>query len=185
SLYNLKGHVENIFARLGISLGQLLFKECTQDIYTAALQITDRNDKVYATLGIVSQKALKKVDLKAQVFYADLDWAALMRKSRKNHVSFTEISKYPAVSRDLALLIDKDITFLQVESVAYQTERNLLKKIELFDVYEGKNLPEGKKSYAVNFTLQDAEKTLNDKNIDRVMQNLINNFKKQLGAELR
>ena len=185
SFYNLKGYVENIFARLGISLGQLFFKECRQDIYTAALQVEDRNGKVYATLGVVSPKVLKLVELKNQVYYADLDWEALMRKSRKNKVSFTEISKYPAVSRDLALLIDKEVSFLQVEAVAYQTERNLLKKIELFDVYEGKNLPAGKKSYAVNFTLQDTEKTLTDKHIEHVMNALIANFKQKLNAELR
>ena len=185
SFYNLKGYVENIFSRLGISLGTLFFKECTQDIYSAALQIEDRNGKVYATLGVVSPKALKLAELKTQVYYADLDWEALMRKSRKNKVSFTEISKYPAVSRDLALLIDKEVSFLQVETVAYQTERNLLKKVELFDVYEGKNLPAGKKSYAVNFTLQDTEKTLTDKHIDHVMQSLIAQFKQKLNAELR
>ncbi|MBQ7742494.1 MAG: phenylalanine--tRNA ligase subunit beta [Bacteroidaceae bacterium] len=185
SFYNLKGYVENIFSRLGISLGTLFFKECTQDIYSAALQIEDRNGKVYATLGVVSPKALKLAELKTQVYYADLDWEALMRKSRKNKVSFTEISKYPAVSRDLALLIDKEVSFLQVETVAYQTERNLLKKVELFDVYEGKNLPAGKKSYAVNFTLQDTEKTLTDKHIEAVMNKLIQNLTQQLNAELR
>ncbi len=185
SFYNLKAYVENIFSRLGISLGTLFFTECQQDIYQAALQITDRNKKVYATLGVLSTKVLKKAEVKAQVYYADLNWAQLMQRSRKNKVSFTDISKYPAVSRDLALLIDKDTTFLQVETVAYQTERKLLKKIELFDVYEGKNLPEGKKSYAVNFTLQDTDKTLNDKQIDKVMQALVANFKRQLGAELR
>ena len=185
TFFNLKGYVENIFCRLGISLGQLFFKECKQDIYTAALQIEDRNGKVYATLGVVSPKALKLAELKNQVYYADLDWEALMKKSRKNKVSFSEISKYPAVSRDLALLIDKEVSFLQVEAVAYQTERNLLKKIELFDVYEGKNLPAGKKSYAVNFTLQDTERTLTDKQIDKAMQALIANFKQKLNAELR
>ena len=185
SFYNLKGYVEDIFSRLGISLGQLFFKECTQDIYSAALQIEDRNGKVYATLGVVSPKALKLAELKTQVYYADLDWEALMKKCRKNKVSFTEISKYPAVSRDLALLIDKEVSFLQVETVAYQTERNLLKKVELFDVYEGKNLPASKKSYAVNITLQDTEKTLTDKHIDHVMQSLIAQFKQKLNAELR
>ena len=185
SFYNLKAYVENIFNRLGISLGTLFFNECTLDIYSSALQINDKSGKVYATLGVISPKVLKKADIKTQVYYADLDWKAIMKKSRKNKVSFTEISKYPAVSRDLALLIDKETTFLEVEKIAYKTERNLLKKIELFDVYEGKNLPAGKKSYAVNFTLQDTDKTLTDKQIDKVMQALINNFKNKLGAELR
>lgn len=185
SFYNLKAYVENIFNRVGVCLGSLYFKECETDIYSSALQIADKNGKIYATLGIISPKVLKKAEIKSQVYYADIDWNALMKKSRKNKVSFTEISKFPAVSRDLALLIDKETTFMQIETVAYQTEKNLLKKIELFDVYEGKNLPEGKKSYAINFTLQDTEKTLTDKHIDKVMQNLINNFKQRLGAELR
>ena len=185
SFFNLKAYVENIFTRLGVSLAQLYFKECTQDIYAAGLQVEDKNGKVYATMGVLSPKVLKKVELKAQVYYADLDWDALMKKSRKNKISFEEISRYPTVSRDLALLIDKEVSFLQIENVAYQTERNILKKVELFDVYEGKNLPAGKKSYAVNFTLQDADKTLSDKQIDRTMQALINNFKQKLNAELR
>ena len=104
---------------------------------------------------------------------------------KKAAVHFTEIPKYPAVSRDLALLIDKQVEFAQVEQVARQTEKKLLKRVELFDVYEGKNLPEGKKSYAVNFVLQDMEKTMSDKQIEAVMNKLIQNLKKQLGAELR
>ena len=98
---------------------------------------------------------------------------------------FTEISKYPAVSRDLALLIDNGVEFAEIEQVARQTEKKLLKKVELFDVYQGRNLPEGKKSYAVNFILQDDTKTLNDKAIDAIMQKLIKNLTTKLGAELR
>lgn len=185
SFYNLKAYVENIFARLGISLGLLYFKEYKSEIYASALQITDKNGKIYATLGIVNNKVLKAAELKAPVYYADLNWDLLMKKNRKNKVSYTEISKFPSVSRDLSLLIDKSVTFQDIETVAYQTERNLLKKIELFDVYEGKNMPENKKSYAVNFTLQDTGKTLTDKQIDKVMQALINNLKNKLQAELR
>ena len=108
-----------------------------------------------------------------------------MREVRKHKVEYQEISKYPAVSRDLALLLDKDVSFAQVVQIAKQTEKKLLQRVELFDVYEGKNLPEGKKSYAVNFILQDAEKTLNDKAIDAIMQKLIKQLTTQLGAELR
>ena len=100
-------------------------------------------------------------------------------------MDFHELSKFPAVSRDLALLIDKSVEFAQIEQIARQTEKKILKNVELFDVYEGKNLPEGKKSYAVNFILQDDQKTLNDKQIEAIMNKLINNLKKQLGAELR
>ena len=108
-----------------------------------------------------------------------------MKLVRKNKVLYTEVSKYPAVSRDLALLIDKQVEFAEIENIARQSEKKLLKKVELFDVYEGDKLPEGKKSYAVNFILQDDEKTLNDKQIDAIMQKLINNLKNKLGAELR
>lgn len=185
SFYNLKAYVENIFTRLGISLGLLFFKEYKSDIYDSALQITDKNGKIYATIGILSTKILRIAEIKTQVYYADLNWDLLMKKNRKNKVSFTEISKFPTVSRDLALLVDKSTTFQMIEAVAYQTEKNLLKKIDLFDVYEGDKLPEGKKSYAVNFSLQDTNKTLTDKQIEKVMQALINNFKQKLQAELR
>ena len=108
-----------------------------------------------------------------------------MKATVKNKVLYKEICKYPAVSRDLALLIDKNIEFAQIVEIARQTEKKLLKNVELFDVYEGKNLPEGKKSYAVNFILQDETKTLNDKQIDVIMNKLITNLKNKLGAELR
>ena len=185
SFYNLKSYVENIFLRLGINFGLLFYTEFSNDIFSSALKITDNKGKVYATCGILNQKILKMSEIKADVYYAELDWDILMKQTRKNKISFKEISKYPSVSRDLALLLDKQITFQQIESIAYQTERHLLKKIELFDVYEGKNLPEGKKSYAINFTLQDTEKTLTDKQIEKVMQALIKNFKQKLQAELR
>lgn len=185
SFYNIKAYVENIFTRLGVNIGLMFFKEFTSDLYSSALQITDRNEKVYATMGIISNKVLKLAELKAQIFYADINWQLLMKKNSKNIVSYKEISKFPSVSRDLALLLDKKITFQEIEAVAYQTERNLLKKIELFDVYEGNNLPENKKSYAINFTLQDPNKTLTDKQIDKVMKALMNNFKNKLQADLR
>ena len=185
SFYNIKAYVENIFTRLGVNIGLMFFKEFTSDLYSSALQITDRNEKVYATMGIISNKVLKLAELKAQIFYADINWQLLMKKNRKNIVSYKEISKFPSVSRDLALLLDKKITFQEIEAVAYQTERNLLKKIELFDVYEGNNLPENKKSYAINFTLQDPNKTLTDRQIDKVMKALMNNFKHKLQADIR
>ncbi len=108
-----------------------------------------------------------------------------MKATRKNKLQFHEISKYPAVSRDLALLVDNNVEFAQIEEIARQTDKKQLKRVELFDVYQGKNLPEGKKSYAVNFILQDETKTLNDKAIDAIMQKLIKNLTNKLGAELR
>jgi phenylalanyl-tRNA synthetase beta chain len=109
----------------------------------------------------------------------------LMRETEKLSVRYAEISKFPAVSRDLALLIDKNITFAQIEKIALKSEKNLLQQVSLFDVYEGENLPQGKKSYAVNFLLQDEEKTLNDKQIDTVMQKIQHNLERELGAQLR
>ena len=128
---------------------------------------------------------MKKFGIDNEVYYADIHWNTLVKAVGKKTVSFREISKYPAVSRDLALLLDKNVQFSEIERVARQTEKKYLKSVELFDVYEGKNLPEGKKSYAVNFILQDEEKTLNDKQIDVMMNKLIANLKRELKAELR
>ena len=125
------------------------------------------------------------MDIDVDVYFADMNWTLLMKAIRKNVVSYAEISKYPAVSRDLALLLDKNIQFSAIEEVARRTEKKLLKSVELFDVYEGKNLPEDKKSYAVNFILQDESATLNDARIDAIMKKLVENLKKNLGAELR
>ncbi len=185
SFYELKAHVENIFCRIGLKPGMAVLKKSDNDVFAKAIAIENRGGKLLGEMGIVSTKQLKVAGIDNPVYYAELNWTALMKAVRKNKVHFEEISKYPAVSRDLALLIDKCVEFEQIEQIARQTERKLLKSVELFDVYEGKNLPEGKKSYAVNFILQDEQRTLNDKQIDAIMQKLIANLKKQLNAELR
>ncbi len=185
SFYELKAHVENIFCRIGLKPGMAVLKKSDNDVFAKAIAIENRGGKLLGEMGIVSAKQLKVAGIDSPVYYAELNWTALMKAVRKNKVHFEEISKYPAVSRDLALLIDKCVEFEQIEQIARQTERKLLKSVELFDVYEGKNLPEGKKSYAVNFILQDEQRTLNDKQIDAIMQKLIANLKKQLNAELR
>ena len=185
SFFELKAYVLNILRRIGLPIGAVVFKESKGDILSKGMVIENRGGKLLGELGIVSKKVAKRCDVDAEVYFADLNWTALTKAVRKNSVSYTEISKYPAVSRDLALLIDKDVEFSRIEQIAYQTEKKLLKKVELFDVYEGKNLPAGKKSYAVNFILQDEEKTMGDKQIDAIMQKLITNIKKQLNAELR
>ena len=155
------------------------------DIFSKGLVVKNRGGKVIALMGIVSHKIQKAFDIASEVYYADINWNVLMKAVRKQKVEFTEVPKFPSVSRDLALLVDKNIAFSQIEQVARQTERKFLKRVELFDVYEGKNLPEGKKSYAVNFILLDEEKTMGDKQIDAIMQKLIANLTKQLNAELR
>lgn len=185
NFYQLKAYVENILSRLGLSIAFLKMEEVQNDIFSQALQLVGSGKKVLATFGVVNPKLTARFEITAPVYFAELNWTYLMQATRKNRVLFHEISNFPAVSRDLALLVDTDVTFLQIETVAYSTEKKLLKKVELFDVYEGKNLPAGKKSYAVNFVLQDETRTLNDKQIDKVMQSLIRNLQNQLGATLR
>ncbi len=165
--------------------GTIVMEKSQNNVFSAAVELKNRAGKVLVEMGIVAKSILKKADISAPVYYADIHWATVMKSISKNKVEFTEISKYPAVSRDLALLIDKSVEFSRIEQIARQSEKKLLKSVELFDVYEGDRLPAGKKSYAVNFILQDSEKTLNDKAIEAIMQKIIANLKKQIGAELR
>ena len=185
SFYELSAYVENILRRIGVKPGMIVRKKSESDIFSAGLAIENRGGKKLIEMGIITKKLLKQFGLDAPVFYAELNWTALMKVIKKNEVLYTEVSKFPAVSRDLALLVDNSVEFAQIEQIARQTEKKLLKKVELFDVYEGDKLPAGKKSYAVNFILQDEEKTMGDKQIDAIMQKLITNIKKQLNAELR
>ena len=185
TFFELKAYVMNILSRIGLPFGMLVFKDSESDIFSKATVIENRGGKKFVEMGLVSKKILKSAGIDQEVYYAELNWTALMKAIKKHKVEYVEISKYPSVSRDLALLLDKGVEFARVEQIAYQSEKKLLKKVELFDVYEGKNLPEGKKSYAVNFILQDEQKTLNDKQIDAIMNKIIANLKKELGAELR
>ncbi len=185
SFYELKAYVENILRRIGLNFSSVVFDTSDNDIFSAGISIKTRGGKLLAEIGILCKKLLKAFDIDSDVYYAELNWAQLMNAISKKVVSFRDISKFPPVSRDLALLVDKATPFVDIEKIAYQSEKKLLKKVELFDVYEGKNLPAGKKSYAVNFILQDEEKTLTDKHIEAVMNKIIANLKRQLGAELR
>ena len=185
SVYELKAYVEDIFVRLGLDLRNLVIGNLTDDIFSAALTVNTRGGKRLAVVGVVSRKQLKKFDIDNEVFFADLNWKELMKAIRSVKVSYKEISKFPAVRRDLALLLDKAVQFGEIEKIAYDTEKKLLKAVELFDVYEGKNLEAGKKSYAVSFMLQDETQTLNDKQIDKIMSKLIKNLEDKLGAKLR
>ncbi|MDR1517120.1 MAG: phenylalanine--tRNA ligase subunit beta [Dysgonamonadaceae bacterium] len=184
SVFELKAFVENIFARLGLPSGALLTEETSDEIFSAAMQVRTRSRHI-ASWGIVDKKLLKSFDIDTAVYFAEINWGALLKETAKQAVQFSEIPKFPFVRRDLALLIDKKVTFWEIEQVARKSEKKLLKDISLFDVYEGKNLPEGKKSYAVNFVLQDEDKTLNDKQIDAVMQKIQSNLERELGAQLR
>ena len=185
SFAELSAYVENIFARIGVQPGMLVRKKSENKIFSAGLTIENCGGKLIGELGVLSKKVQKTADIDTTVYYCEMNWTALMKLIRNQKVLYTEIAKYPAVSRDLALLIDQNVEFAQIEEIARQTEKKLLKKVELFDVYEGKNLPAGKKSYAVNFILQDTEKTMGDKQIEAIMNKLIANLKQKLGAELR
>lgn len=185
SFYELKAYVENILARLGIKRDALVVAEISDDIFANALSLSTRGGKLVVKMGSLQAGLLKKFDIDSEVFYADIQWKELLNMTKKVKVSYTELSKYPEVRRDLALLVDQAVRFSEIEKIALASERKLLKDVSLFDVYEGKNLPAGKKSYAVSFTLLDETQTLNDKQIDAVMSKLIKNFEQQLGASLR
>jgi phenylalanyl-tRNA synthetase beta chain len=185
SVYELKAYIENIFRRLGVNLRKLVIGEFSDDLLSEALTVYSPRGYKLAVFGMVHPKIRKMLDIDQEVYYADLNWNALMTEIAKHKVQYSEISKYPEVKRDFALLIDKQVTFAEIEKIAFDTERKLLKKVTLFDVYEGKNLPEGKKSYAVNFVLQDETKTLTDSQIDAIMKKMLANFEAKLGAALR
>lgn len=180
SFFELKAHVENIFTRLGLCLA---FYKMRQD--GKKLTFYNKGAKPLVSIEIVPEEETVKVGVTATVYFADVNWSRVMEEIKTVSMNVHELSNYPVVSRDLALLVDESVTFLQIEEVAYKTERNLLKRVELFDVYEGESLPKGKKSYAVNFSLQDDTKTLTEKRIDKIMQGLIYNLQTKLGAQLR
>ena len=138
-----------------------------------------------ATFGSVAPAALKKADVDKEVFYADFDFDTILKLVRKNKIVYQEVSKFPAVRRDLSMLVDTAVTFGQLKQVAGRTDKKLLKEVNIFDIYQGDKLPAGKKSYALSFILQDTEKTLTDKAIDALMQKLIYNLGKEAGAEIR
>lgn len=187
--FDLKAAVANILARLGLESQGLKLTTIpaadTPDIFAAAQLLTTRNGKVLGHMGIVSNKMLAKAGIKQPVFFAELEWADLVRMAVKVITEFTPLPKTQPVHRDLALLVDSSVTFDAIAAVVRQTERKLLRDVGLFDVYEGKNLPEGKKSYAISITLQDAEKTLQDAVIEKTMNRIIDQLRRNVGAELR
>ena len=186
SIYELKAHVENVFRRLGVQAQALNISENAEsDLMSVTLKYTAHNGKDIAVLGIVKHGILQKLDISGDVFFADINWTNLMKLTRKNKVVYSKLSKFPPVSRDLALLVKSDVKFADIERIARSTEKKLLKSVELFDVYEGKNIGEGMKSYAVNFILEDSEKTLTDERTDKVMKNIMNNLAREIGGKQR
>ena len=178
----LKGTITAILERLGITR----FKESIieNDLFSEGLQLSFGKTKL-ADFGLVKKTVLKHFGISQDVLHADFNWDAILDIAKNNNIKFEDLPKYPAVKRDFALLLDETVSFESIFTIAKQTEKQLLKHVNLFDVYQGKNLPKGKKSYAVSFTLQDERKTLTDKQIDKIMSKLQSNFEEQLGAELR
>lgn len=185
TFFDMKAIVANIFARLGINGKEIELKTVKSPFYSNAVEITTRSGKQLGTLGIVAKAMLKRCDVKQEVIYADLDWTALVKLAVKKKVTYAPLPKTHPVKRDLALLLDEAVTMAQVEKIVRDSEKKLLRGVELFDVYQGKNLEPGKKSYAISITLQDDEKTLQDKQIEAVMGKITANLQKQLGASLR
>ena len=184
SFFTLKTYSENILKRLGFSIDQMQITETENELFSEGLSYSF-NNKMLLNFGIVAKKWLKKFDLENPVYYADFNWDNVLILHKRHKVIFEELPKFPAVRRDLALLIDRAVKFEQIKETAYKVERKILREVDLFDVYQGKGIPEGKKSYAVSFILRDDKGTLNDKLIEKTMQKLVDTFNRELGAELR
>jgi phenylalanyl-tRNA synthetase beta chain len=182
SFYNLKAIVDGILQKLNVR--DTVTEEANDGELAYGLQY-NRGNKTLVKFGSVASASLKKADVSKEVFYADFNFDLILTLARKNKIVYQDISKFPAVRRDLSMLIDKNISFSTLKQIAQKTERKLLKEVNVFDVYEGDKLPAGKKSYAMSFIIEDIEKTLTDKAIDAIMQKLIYNLEKEAGAEIR
>lgn len=184
--YHLKAHVMNILRRMRMNITRMEFVPTTKKYFAEGIDIIFRDSKKeLCSFGRLNKDTLRRMDCKQDVFYADINWQLLLKSYPSKEVLYAEVAKFPEVRRDLALVLDKSVTFAEIERVAYATEKKLLKRISLFDVYEGKGITEGKKSYAVSFILQDKDKTLNDKQIETVMTKIQKNLENQLNAHIR
>jgi phenylalanyl-tRNA synthetase beta chain len=184
NFFHLKGYVENILNKLGIETNKIKVEEVENEIFAQGLAYKLKKQTL-VTLGIVHEDLLEKFDIETDVFYADMNYGKLLQLAEKNITTYKEIPKFPEVRRDLALLLNDDIKFEQIRELAYQSERKFLKDVSIFDVYRGEKLGANKKSYGVSFILQDEQKTLTDKQIDKIMDKFIKTFKDKLGAEIR
>ncbi|CAL2064465.1 Phenylalanine--tRNA ligase beta subunit [Tenacibaculum sp. 190524A05c] len=180
--FYLKGVISSLFERVGLT--NLKTSPSKSDVFSEGLTLSLGKTKL-VDFGVVKRSILKEFSIKQEVLFADIKWDVILPLVGKKKIKVADLPKFPAVKRDLALLLDQKVEFKELYNLAFQSERKLLKEVDLFDVYEGKNLPEGKKSYAVSFVLQDENKTLNDKQIDKIMQKLQQTFEKNVGAELR
>lgn len=185
TFFELKAHVENLFRRLGIDPEGLHTEPAANELFAEGVNLYSRRKRLLGFIGIVSPGTRKDFDIDNDVFYAELEWQALLDEYKDARTRYTEIPRFPEVKRDMALLIDQSVKFGDLQQAAFQAERKLLKHVNLFDVYEGKHIEAGKKSYAISFILQDTQKTLTDKQIDAIMDKLRKTFEDKFGATLR
>ena len=185
TFYQLRAYVNAILTRLGVDIQKTTIERLENELYQDGLTIKAQNGKALAIIGIVARRVLKQLDIDQEVFYADIDWKALLKQNKQYKAVINDLPKFPEVKRDFALLVDKNIEFADLARAAFETEKKLLKNVYLFDVYEGKNLEAGKKSYALSFILQDAENTLKDTQIENIMSRLKAKFEEKFNATLR
>ena len=185
SFYLLRAYVNHILTRLGVDIAKLTTERLDSELFADGLVLKAVNGKTLGLIGIVARPILKIFDLEQEVFYADLDWTALLKQNKQFKAVINDLPKYPEVKRDFALLVDATVQFADIARAAFATEKKLLKNVFLFDVYEGKNLPAGKKSYAISFILQDPDNTLKDTQIENIMSRLQKAFEEKFGATLR
>ena len=185
TFYQLRAYVNNILVRLGVDLSKTTAERLENELFSDGLVLKATNGKALGFIGIVARKQLKAFDIEQEVFYADLDWNQLLKQNKQYKAVINDLPKYPEVKRDFALLVDKSVEFADLARAAFATEKKLLKNVYLFDVYEGKNLEAGKKSYALSFILQDAENTLKDTQIENIMNRMKATFEEKFHATLR
>lgn len=185
SFYQLRAYVDNLLRRLGVSIDRCTTEDMNDEMFTDGLRLLAPNGKALGFIGIVNKKLLKQFDIASPVYYADLDWKLLLKQNKQYKPVINDLPRFPEVKRDLALLVDKSVRFADLKKAAFETERKLLKQVVLFDVYEGKTLDSGKKSYALSFILQDEQNTLKDKQIENIMQRLQKTFEEKFDAHLR
>ncbi len=185
TVYDLKSDLENVLVNMGIDLNDMVLEQTADDTVEPALTYKNRGGKVVATLGVVTGKVLKVTDVDQEVFYAQVDWKQACKMAAKKDIKYRDLPKTLPVRRDLALLVDREVSYDDIRRVVVSCDRKLLREVNLFDVYESNKLAAGKKSYAISMMLQDDQKTLQDKQIDAVMQRVIKALETQLGAQLR
>jgi len=175
----------NILKKLGVNIEKLKVESVSNDVIEEGIAYRRGDGKTFVELGYVSRKLLKNGEISADVFFADFNWDFILQQAATNKIAYAELPKFPSVRRDLALLVDESVSFSQLKEIAKKTEKNILREVDIFDVYKGDKLPAGKKSYALSFILRDDEKTLNESTIEKTMNRLVAMFEKEVGAQLR